>query len=100
MLSTSLAPNWEVLPEENAMIAEAFEVVLDKYMPGVKDNIGVEFGLVLAIGGVVLSRMGAGTPLKKERKAIEGESVPTVESEGHPIVYEQSGGGTTDLGVK
>lgn len=57
MAAGGLAPNWNIQPEEIEIVSQAAEVVLDKYMPGVKNSIGCEFALVLAVGGIVLPRL-------------------------------------------
>ncbi|GKT12952.1 MAG: hypothetical protein ISEC1_P1944 [Thiomicrorhabdus sp.] len=97
MICSSLAPNWDVEPEENSMIAEAFEMVLDKYMPGVKDNVGVEFALVMAIGGVVLSRFGK--PLKIEREAIADENIEKSTADKQQIYNDDKSRHIIDLGA-
>lgn len=70
MAAGSLAPNWNIQPEEIEIVSQATEVVLDKYMPGVKDSIGCEFALVLAVGGIVLPRLSI-PRYENEQKSIE-----------------------------
>jgi len=69
MTANSLAPNWNIQPEEIEIVSQAAEVVLDKYMPNVKNSLGCEFALVLAVGGIVLPRLNM--PRYEKSESIE-----------------------------
>ena len=68
LLCASVAPAWDVSPEEQGQLCDAYSCVIDKYFPdGVP--MGPEVGALLVTAAVVMPRLGQ--PLKIEQQ--EGE---------------------------
>ena len=71
LLCATVAPAWNISPEEQQQLSGAYAAVIDKYFPdGVP--LGPEVGAVMVTAAIVMPRLGQ--PLKVEKEATpEGE---------------------------
>lgn len=93
-----LAPAWNIQPEETLIVSQAFERVLEKYMPNAKDSFGCEMALVLAVGAMVLPRLSiprhpVTDEIEPQEKLEPQQAIKTAQPNHIPM-----SGDTIDLG--
>lgn len=72
LLCASVAPAWDISPDEQSNLCEAYGALADKYFPeGVP--MGPEVGAVLVTASIVMPRLGQPLKIEEKKEADNGD---------------------------